>query len=173
MSYKEGRDWDYKFNFFLRRDETNHSTPCCRMSWEGKMMAPHSTEGGLYLSERMLADQAAASPAGSHPGSSAPELQQAPGRLLRPPHALGHQTADPRDSSPESQSSSKLHYTLKLLCSINAKQSSYGPQGMQQQSWLLLRSQALQGQRGQSVQALTHEGLMIHLLFEMYVCKGV
>lgn len=56
MSYKEGRDWDYKFNFFLRRDETNHSTPCCRMSWEGKMMAPHSAEGGLCPSERVLAD---------------------------------------------------------------------------------------------------------------------
>lgn len=75
MSYKEGRDWDYKFNFFLRRDETNHSTPCCRMSWEGKMMAPHSAEGGLYPRERMLADQAAAPPVGSHPESSAPELQ--------------------------------------------------------------------------------------------------
>lgn len=49
MSYKEGRAWDYKFNFFLRRDETNHSTPCCRMSWEGKMMAPSSTEEGRAL----------------------------------------------------------------------------------------------------------------------------
>lgn len=74
MSYKEGRDWGYKFNFFLRRDETNHSTPCCRMSWEGKMMAPHSAEGGLCPSERMLADQAGAPPVGSYPGTSAPKL---------------------------------------------------------------------------------------------------
>lgn len=55
MSYKEGRGWDYKFNFFLRRDETNHSTPCCRMSWKGKMMAPSSTEGGLCPGSRILA----------------------------------------------------------------------------------------------------------------------
>lgn len=73
------------------------------------MMAPHSAEGGLCPSERMLADQAAASPAGSHPGSSAPEPQEAPVRLLSPPHGLGLQTADPCDSSLESQSSSKLH----------------------------------------------------------------
>lgn len=54
MSYKEGRGWDYKFNFFLR-DERNHSTPCCRMSWKGKMMALSSTEGGLCPGSWMLA----------------------------------------------------------------------------------------------------------------------
>lgn len=32
MSYKEGRGWDYKFNFFLRRDETNGPTPRRRVS---------------------------------------------------------------------------------------------------------------------------------------------
>lgn len=55
MSYKEGQGWDYKFNFFLRRDETNHSTPRCRMSREGKMMALSSAEGGPCPGSPMLA----------------------------------------------------------------------------------------------------------------------
>lgn len=42
-----------------------------------EMMAPHSAEGGLCPSERMPADQAAASPAGSHPGL----LHQSPRKL--------------------------------------------------------------------------------------------
>lgn len=77
MSYKEGRGWDYKFNFFLRRDETNHSTPRCRMSREGKMMAPSSAEGGPCPGSRMLAAPSRAVVEGSSllapsPGSSAP-----------------------------------------------------------------------------------------------------
>lgn len=71
MSYKEGQDWDYKFNFFLSRDETNHSTPCCRMSWEGKMMALYSAEGGLCPSEQSSGPRLLA----LRPESFAPELQ--------------------------------------------------------------------------------------------------
>lgn len=55
MSYKEGRGWDYKFNFFLRRDEINYLIFCCRMLWEGKMMVLSSVEGGSCFSLRMLA----------------------------------------------------------------------------------------------------------------------
>lgn len=74
MSYKEGRGWDYKFNFFLRRDETNHSTPRCRMSWEGKMMAPSSTEGGPCPGSRTLAARSRAVGGGPQSSGSQPWL---------------------------------------------------------------------------------------------------
>lgn len=83
MSYKEGRGWDYKFNFFLRRDETNHSTPLCCMSWEGKMMAPHNTEGGLCPGSWMLAALSRVVGGGPQPSGSQPWFfcTQAPERL--------------------------------------------------------------------------------------------
>lgn len=83
MSYKEGRGWDYKFNFFLRRDETNHSTPRCRMSREGKMMAPRSAEGGPCPGSRMLAAPSRAVGGGPQPSGSQPWFlsTQPPGRL--------------------------------------------------------------------------------------------
>lgn len=74
MSYKEGRGWDYKFNFFLRRDETNHSTPRCRMSREGKMMAPSSAEGGPCPGSRMLAAPSRVVGGGPQPSGSQPRL---------------------------------------------------------------------------------------------------
>lgn len=90
MSYKEGRGWDYKFNFFLRRDETNDPTPRCRMS-RRENDGTESAEGGPAGSRRLAAPGPAPAPrpAPLHPGSA-----QAQGSLLSPhvPHPLTART---------------------------------------------------------------------------------
>ena len=66
MSYKEGRGWDYKFNFFLRRDETNEPTPPCRMS-RRENDGTECAEGGPAGSRRLAAPGRAQPPCSPHP----------------------------------------------------------------------------------------------------------
>lgn len=126
MSYKEGRGWGYKFNFFLRRDETNHSTPRCRVSREGKMMAPRGAEGGPCPGSRTPAAPGRAVGGGPQPSGSRPWLRgtQLPGGLgarssppasPRRPGLQAHVTRCTRPT-PSPRSSRKSERALAAPC---------------------------------------------------------
>lgn len=80
MSYKGGQGCDYKFNFSLRRDETNDPAPRCRMSWR-ENDGTEGAEGGPAGSRRLAAPGPAPAP---RPAPVHPASAQAQGSLLSP-----------------------------------------------------------------------------------------